>query len=110
MCVDVPADVLGGANVASLVARLRPVYTFELEAVLCALVDGFRECICLKDRSGARVAGEMSSLAVTAVSVSSVLARIGVLGISTVISGRGGKDALTARPGASFGDAMLSRR
>jgi len=58
-------------------------------------------------RSGARVAGEISSAIVR---VSSVLARIGVLGISTVICGRGGRDPVSSRPGALLEDAMVNRQ
>jgi hypothetical protein len=125
--VDAPAEVPGGASVASLAARLRPPGAIGLrpDDVLKAPVDVFRECMLANDlewpsvqpdtisqyletyRSGASVAGETSS---ATVSVSSVLVRIGVLGMSTVISGRGGRDPVSSRPGALLEDAMINRQ
>lgn len=82
-------DVAGGASVASLVARLRAAAAFEdaFRADDTLKFERFLECGA-NVRSGTRVAGEMSSaLGVIAFSVSSVFVRIGVRGISTVISG-----------------------
>lgn len=102
LCTDAPADVDGGARVASLAARLREKGFRE---VLLS-----RECDAGRGRSGARVAGDAFSVNVESVSL--VFVRIGVRGMSTVISGRGGRVVSSSRPSAALEDedAMINRQ
>jgi hypothetical protein len=80
-----------------------------LEDELMALRDCSCEW-CWKDRSATNVAGETFSVRVEKVSF--VFVRAGVLGMSTVISGRGGRAVFGSRPAALLDceDAMFNRQ
>lgn len=109
LCVDAPADVVGGRSVASLGARLRLENGNAFDDELIALSERSWE-YCAKDRSATSVAGE--TLSANVENVSFVFVRAGVLGMSTVISGRGGRDEFCSRPAALLDceDAMFNRR
>lgn len=96
---------------ASLGARLRPAFWRPLEDELIALIDRSWERGA-NDRSGTRVAGDAFSVSVEKDSI--VFDRAGAFGMSTVISGRGGREEFWgwSRPCAllDWEDAMFNRQ
>jgi hypothetical protein len=105
LCIEAPADVVGGNRVASLGARLRVELWKPFDDELKALSDRSWER-CAIDRPGTSVAGDAFS-----VNVSFVFVRAGVFGMSMLISGRGGRKGFCSRPSALFDeDAMINRQ
>jgi hypothetical protein len=109
LCTEAAADIVGGSSVASLGARLRPEAWKPLEEELMALSDRSWERW-VNDCSGTSVAGEAFSF--DAEKLSTVFDRAGVIGMSTVISGRVGREELGSRLCALFDceDAMFNRQ
>lgn len=109
LCTEPAADVVGGRSVASLGARLRPAFWKPLDDELIALSD--RSCdLFANDRSGTSVAGDAFSVRVEKLSI--VFDRAGAFGMSTVISGKVGREEFWSRPCAllDWEEAMFNRR